>query len=86
MTTDGAAYCWGANDRGQFGNGTTSNASSPERIANPGTYVAIAAGGSHTCALTPAGTGFCWGQGDYGQLGDGAFGDRLTPTQVAGWN
>lgn len=83
LTTDGALYCWGDNTRGQFGNGTTTGASSPVLIAPPGNYVAVAAGGYHTCALTPAGSAFCWGEGNHGQLGDGVFEDRLWPVQVA---
>lgn len=85
LTAAGDAYCWGNNDRGQFGTGVTSRASSPELIAAPGTYVAVTAGGNHTCGLTAAGIAFCWGQGDYGQLGDGMIGDRLRPVQVAGY-
>ncbi len=47
------------------------------------TAVAVAAGGSHTCALT-VNTGVkCWGNGSYGQIGDGTFDERrLQPTDV----
>jgi alpha-tubulin suppressor-like RCC1 family protein len=85
LTTDGAVYCWGNNERGQFGTGATGKASVPELIAAPGTYVAITAGGNHTCGRTAAGTAFCWGQGNYGQLGDGIFADRLRPVEVAAY-
>ena len=43
---------------------------------------AIAAGSSHTCALTTAGAVQCWGSNSNGQLGDGTGTQRLTPVPV----
>jgi len=44
----------------------------------------IAAGNSHTCAVTGDGHVKCWGDNHMGQLGDGTFAQRLTPVEVNG--
>ena len=44
----------------------------------------VAAGASHSCALTTAGGVKCWGSNLYGQLGDDSVTDRLIPTDVSG--
>jgi hypothetical protein len=47
-------------------------------VAGLGGVVGLAAGGTHTCALTTGGGLLCWGAHTYGQIGDG--------TPVAIWN
>jgi len=71
----GQFYCWGWNQFGQLGDGTTVDKDTPTRI-NSGdlsgkTITAIAAGQSHACAVDTSGRLYCWGTNGYGQLGDG---------------
>jgi alpha-tubulin suppressor-like RCC1 family protein len=88
----GTAICWGFNDQGQQGNGTTVTIAPDTVAANASalpvsgavTFDSITAGYKHTCALTAAGAAYCWGDNFYGQLGDGTTTRSLTPIPVAG--
>lgn len=67
----GKAFCWGANNAGQIGDGHTAAKSTPTAVA--GTTVnfkQISTGFSLTCAITAANIPYCWGAGDLGQIGD----------------
>jgi alpha-tubulin suppressor-like RCC1 family protein len=80
----GEARCWGYNDSGQLGNGTTTYSPVPVPV---GTIVApqsISAGGLHTCSFLP-GTGqlSCWGNNSTRQLGVTTTGTKnSTPIPV----
>jgi alpha-tubulin suppressor-like RCC1 family protein len=78
-----AIYCWGDNDEGQYGDGTTISSNTAKQM--PGTSgvddLAISVG--HSCRVT-AGTAYCSGAGADGQLGDGSGDDSLTPVAVNG--
>lgn len=68
--TGQTVWCWGANDRGQLGNGTTTDSSMPVRALLPMEIpFKLAAGGAFTCAYSLAGRLSCWGATDSGQLG-----------------
>jgi alpha-tubulin suppressor-like RCC1 family protein len=81
VTTGGSAYCWGDNDHGQLGDGTTVDRTTPVPVANGLSFASLTAGGGHTCGLTTAGTAYCWGYNFAGQLGDGTTVDRTTPRE-----
>jgi alpha-tubulin suppressor-like RCC1 family protein len=81
VTRGPAAYCWGDNQVGQLGAGTstgpelcsfgTACSTQPVAVVRASNVAAISAGGRHTCALAPVGAAFCWGWNLDGQLGTG---------------
>jgi alpha-tubulin suppressor-like RCC1 family protein len=85
LTTDNRAYCWGTNDQGQLGTGSSSQYSlSPVAVAGGRRFTAINATGWHACALNSDNVAFCWGDNRSGQLGDGTTTTRRSPVRVAG--
>ncbi|AHG91276.1 protein kinase [Gemmatirosa kalamazoonensis] len=84
VTIDGAAHCWGANERGQLGDGTAQRQIAPVRVAAELTFASIAAGSSQSCGVTRTGDVYCWGNDASGQLGDATTVRRNAPVRVAG--
>jgi alpha-tubulin suppressor-like RCC1 family protein len=83
LTTAGTAYCWGFNDDGEMGDGTTTPSLLPVAVAGGLTFTQLAVG-NRSCGLTEAGAAYCWGWNGEGQLGDGTSTNRSVPTAVAG--
>lgn len=81
-----SVYCWGSNQSGQIGNGSSATLfSTPTAVSLPQGRTArhISAGATHTCAVLDNGRAYCWGDNVTGQLGDGTKQKRTTPTLVA---
>jgi len=97
LCIDGSVRACGLNDRGQLGDGTTSDQAFPMEVQWPSIFVgdrvqetrpldgiiALAAGSRHSLALRADGKVLAWGANDKGQLGDGTTTDRTLPVEVA---
>ena len=85
LTTAGLAYCWGRNDVGQLGDGSTTQRNTPVPVSGGSTFARISAGVNHVCGVTTANGLLCWGSNATGKLGIGSFtGISAVPVSVAG--
>jgi alpha-tubulin suppressor-like RCC1 family protein len=80
----GSVRCWGSNQSGELGDGTTVDRPRPVVVQALAEATAIAAGGFHTCAVTTSRDVFCWGDNQSGALGDGTTESRSKPVRVEG--
>jgi alpha-tubulin suppressor-like RCC1 family protein len=66
-------YCWGRNDLGQLGIGSSiSFVTEPTLVQSQLRFATIDGGATHTCALGVNDNAYCWGSNEYGEVGDGA--------------
>jgi len=86
LTTAGGVKCWGDNSSGQLGGSSplTNRVVAVDVQGLASGVVGLAAGTSHTCALTTSGEVKCWGNDGRGQLGDNFGTGGLMPVDVTG--
>lgn len=94
LLTTGRISCWGVNNYGQIGNGTTIGSDIPQNGVPSGVYKpvsviglkssveTITTGAAHTCALLNNSEVQCWGMNNNGQLGNGTSTNSSTPVSV----
>jgi alpha-tubulin suppressor-like RCC1 family protein len=99
VTTTGAAYCWGVNEYGQLGVGTSTGpeqclnsffydcSTVPVPVAGGLTFNNAIAGYGVTCGVTTSGAPYCWGESQYGALGNGTnTGPEQCELSTYGWD
>lgn len=86
LTNAGGVRCWGANEVGELGDGTTEDQHVPVKVKGLSRGVValspMSAGSRHTCVVTDDGRVKCWGYNGYGQLGLGNTDNQLVPMVV----
>ncbi|MBI5542776.1 MAG: hypothetical protein HY901_02730 [Deltaproteobacteria bacterium] len=91
IKADHGLYCWGQNNEGQLGDGnrcpgspfTCADKNAPTKIGDD-TWIAVSAGGGHSCGINTQKQLHCWGYGKSGQLGDNSSAGATKPTRIEG--
>lgn len=84
LLADGTVACWGDNNYGQLGNGTTTDSNIPIVVPGLSGVIKLDEGLYSACALLDTNAISCWGRGYTGILGNGGSADTLSPTLVVG--
>jgi alpha-tubulin suppressor-like RCC1 family protein len=89
--TNFVGYCWGRNEDGQLGDGTTIRKLKPTQVLGGHSFRQVTAGAVHggswnsvSCGLTTDDRAYCWGDNRFGALGDGTTDHRSQPVAVSG--
>jgi alpha-tubulin suppressor-like RCC1 family protein len=85
VAAGGALHCWGLANFGQVGNRSSEPPAAPFHVReHPFTFIAVAAGGHHTCAIGEDLRAYCWGLNASGQLGINSTIGQGVPARVTG--
>lgn len=83
LTAAGEAWCWGRNNGGQLGDGTTVASGQPVRLDTDVRFTQLVLGSTHACGLDTDGAAWCWGESYAGAIGTGVFGSQPVPAAVS---
>jgi alpha-tubulin suppressor-like RCC1 family protein len=97
LLSSGSVECWGINDEGQLGDGTTTGpeecdgsagydpcSTTPVQVSGITDATSITYGNGHVCALLSGGSIDCWGWGGFGDLGNDTAESSDIPVAVSG--
>jgi len=86
VVASGGVYCWGENNDGELGDGSTTDRTTPVAVTASGvlsghTIQDVKVGLRHSCVLAD-GAVYCWGFNSSGQVGDSTNTTRTAPVTV----
>jgi hypothetical protein len=82
LDAEGNAYCWGDNQQGQCGLGTTGIVTSPTEVPGLPALDQALAGGQYSVFLDSSGSMWTCGDNAKGQVGNGSTSNQLTAVTV----
>ena len=74
VAPNGSAFCWGANDMGQLGNGTTTDVFGPTPVSGGLSFTSMSIQWAGGCGLVSGGSAWCWGSAGEPTSSGGALG------------
>jgi alpha-tubulin suppressor-like RCC1 family protein len=84
VLSTGHVECWGGNEVGELGDGTTTESSTPVEVSGITNATAVTTGALTSCALLSTGGIKCWGNNEVGQLGNDTTTNSSAPVTVSG--